>query len=157
MLLSYSGITNLPLTGGALNALFVNRLIPENFNTLNRFRTFQSPFLIKRATPLPSSPTLTRLTPGEGVQGAVVQATLVGQNLDPGIRSLYVGSGVTVVSVTRVAPSIFSIVFRVAPNAAAVMRDLNVVLNSGRALTLRRAFTVVAKPTAVESTWRLYR
>jgi hypothetical protein len=143
MLLNYSGITFLPITGGALNALFVNRLVPENFNTLNRFRTYRSPFLI-------------RLSPGAAYHGAWVTVNLMGQNLDAGVQSVYFGSGIAVYPVTRIAPNAYSVVIRIAQNATPGPRTVTATLTDGKTANLRNAFTVMQKKTAARSSWRQY-
>ncbi|MCX8037266.1 MAG: hypothetical protein N3D11_09530 [Candidatus Sumerlaeia bacterium] len=144
MLLTYSGSYALPVTMGALNAFFVNRLIPDNFNTMNRFRTYRSPYLL-------------RLSPSAGYQGTWVTVNIVGNNLDSGIKSLIFGAGVTAYNITRVGPNAFTTKVKIDRNAAGGVRNVTAVLNDGKTALLRNAFTVLTRPATARPSWGMYK
>ena len=143
MHLAFIGVHSVAMTGGALNALFVNRTVGDNFNTVNRFRTYKSPYVV-------------RLSPRAAYQGSALMAAIFGQNLDGGISVLDLGPGISVGSISRVGPNVFTAPLQIAEDAPAGPRDAIVVVNGGEMAQLHGAFTVLMRPTSARAAWRLY-
>jgi hypothetical protein len=146
MYAAYTGtdIAGQPLTAGATNVVYVNRLIGENFNSLRKFRTYQSPFLIK-------------LSPQAGMQGTTVEATFLIQKMDGNIRSVNFGPGIAVGPAMRLAATAFRVQLRIANNAPIGPHDVTVTTTFNKTTQLREAFTVLTRPTSARPTWLQYR
>ena len=144
MLVTYSGVESIPMTVGALNALYVNRLVPDGFNTINRFRTYRSPYVI-------------RLTPGVGYQGMAMTVNLVGMNIDQGLRNVDFGPGISVVSLTRIGPNSFSAQLKISSTAPGGAHDVIATTTDGKRTELHGAFTVLSRTSASRAAWKLYR
>ena len=141
--LSYIGITNIAVTGGSLNVVFINRTIGDNFNTLNRLRAYRSPYIIK-------------LSPQAAVQGVTLTASIMGQNLGD-IAMIDLGPGVTVTAIHRLGPDTFSAVVHIADLAPVGTRNATVVNKEGKVSQLANAFTILERKTQAGRIWTKYK
>jgi len=133
-----------PLTAGITNAVYVNRLIGDGFNSLKKFRTYRSPYLIK-------------LSPQVGIQGTVVVASVYFENLDQDVRKMDFGPGVVVGPIARVGPTAFRVQLRIANDAPVGPRDVTATMSNNKTTRLREAFTVLTRQTAARPAWTRYR
>lgn len=141
--LSYIGFSQATQTMGGMNAFYVNRTLGTNFNTLNRFLTYRSPFFVK-------------LSPQVGVQGESVPITIFGQNFDSKILSLSLGDGITVGPITRVGPNAYSTMLQIANLAAPGVRTVVAQFEDGKTCQLPDGFTVIARVTRARPVWDRY-
>jgi len=146
MYVAYTGtdISGQPLTAGTTNVVYTNRLIGENWNSLHKFRTYQSPFLIK-------------LSPQAALQGATLTATFYIEKMDGDIKSVSFGAGITLGPVVRRGPTAFSVQLKIADTAPVGPRDVTATTTRNQTTRLREAFTVLSQKTAVRPAWQQYR
>jgi len=145
LFVSYTGFQGQPGTEGGMNVVYLNRAVPQNWNNLNKFRTYRSPFLVK-------------LSPDAGCRGRTIQVTFVGENIESGITTVDMGEGVELAGpIARLGPNIYTAPVAIDGGAPLGPHDVTIITNEGKMAQLYGAFKVLATDTAARSSWRLYR
>ncbi len=99
----------------------------------------------------PPPPTLTSVSPANGLQGASTPVTLTGTNFISGATVATSNPGITVSSVSVVSATQITATFTIAANAATGAVDVTVTTAGGTSAPA--AFTVNAVPPSVTSLW----
>jgi len=145
MFLAFTGVDMgvQPLTAGTTNMVYMNRLIGDSWNSVNKFRTYRSPYLVK-------------LSPTVGLQGSRLTAMVYFENLDRDVRTMNFGPGIAVGPIARVTSRAYSVQLQIADNAPVGPRDVSATMNNGQTTWLREAFTVLMRQTAARPMWKSY-
>jgi len=78
-----------------------------------------------------NGPKLTQITPASGKRGAYVQLYVSGSNLKPGVKLSLNGTGVTVISATRISDSLVIALLLINGNAPTGARNVSAVTSAG--------------------------
>jgi subtilisin len=143
-----NGAVNVAIADGAAVYVFAGDPNPPAFTSSAGFTVtanFADGTSATATVTLPPMPTISTLTPSNGVQGASLAVTVTGTNFQPGAIAAF-GADVTVTSTTVISSTQVSVALSIATTATTGPRDVTVTNPDGQAAIRTGGFTVMPPP-----------
>jgi subtilisin len=143
-----NGAVNVAIADGGAVHVFAADSNPPAFTSGSGFTVsanFADGTSATATVTLPPVPTISSVTPGNGVQGASLAVTVTGTNFQPGATASF-GADVTVTSTTVVSSTQLSVALSIASTAATGPRDVTVTNPDGQTAFRPGGFTIMPPP-----------